>query len=106
MSIDYNILLAKKTGSVNSDIILREIVKSYQYHKSRNELEVLRGHKGEWFCLTMKLCEEKTGLTRNTQGPAIDLLIKMGFIKKVIAEYPPKRFFQINELKIIENMKQ
>jgi hypothetical protein len=100
----YNVLLARKLGSVNAAIMLSEIVQRYEYHKNKNELEVLKNHEGDWFYYTIDLCEERTGLTRDQQDPAINILIKMGLIKKIISGVPPKRFFQIDEKKILENL--
>lgn len=53
-----------------------------------------------WFSVTIEDLEEKTTLGRKPQESAIEKLINLGFIEKVIKGVPGKRFFRINEEEI------
>lgn len=98
----YNLHVARILGSLTAAIMLSELAQRCQYHKDRQELQTLKKHDGEWFYYTQELCEERTMLSREQQDSAIKCLEKLGWIKKVLAGVPPKRFFQLDELKILE----
>lgn len=92
----YNRDVAKWLGSVLASIMLSELIQRFQFHQKTKSLITLSSEKGQWFYYTVDLCNERTGLTRDNQETALEIIIKLGLVTKVKAGTPAKRHFQIN----------
>lgn len=98
----YNREVARVLKSVNSAILLSELINRYNYHSQRGELVSYLNHPGDWFYYTVDKCEERTCLSPAEQKTAIKILESYGFFLKKAIGLPAKRHFQINIDKIIE----
>ncbi len=97
----FNRKIAKAIG-LNTSIVFSELVDKFQYFQNKNSLVTLKNQDGEWFYLTAETIEERTTLSEKEQRPCIEKLISLGFIKKVLAGLPSRRYFQIDYIKICE----
>lgn len=100
----FNRQIARLIG-LNTSIVLSEFIDKFQYFSSQRALVSLKGQDGLWFYLTAAYIEERTTLTEKEQRSCIEKLISLGFIKKVTAGLPAKRYFQLDTLKIFEYFK-
>lgn len=96
----FNRSLAHKIG-LNETIILSEIIDKYDYFHKENSLIEINDKHG-WFYLTMDKIFERTALTAKQQRPAINKLIRLGFIEIKTYGQPSKRYFYINQQKLLE----
>ena len=84
------------TIGLHEAIILTEIIDKYEFFKLNDELKQI-GDTDGWFFLTMEKIFERTSLTERQQRPAINNLIKLGFITTRTYGQPSKRYFNINQ---------
>lgn len=93
-SIIVNKKLAKKIG-LNEAVILSELISRFKWHQEE-------GNDQEgWFYCTKDTLEEQTSLNRYYQDKAIEELENLGLISKITKGIPAKRYFKINENKVV-----
>jgi len=98
----YNRHVAKYFKSVNAAIMLSELINRYDYHTAQKELTSHEKYGDGWFYFTCDKAEERTYLSRKEQDTALKILKEKGFIESKVFGLPAKRYFKINEEKIIE----
>lgn len=80
--------------------MLSELVDKYEYFEDcRVSFE---GEEGDWFFLKADDVQARTCLTEKEQRHAIEVLEKLGFVKKILKGLPATRYFQIFPDKIFE----
>lgn len=95
----YNRELAKALGSIHAAIFLSELINRRDYHKAQ---KTTLTHDGkEWFYYTHDKGIERLAMSRKEQDSAIRVLIKHGIIEKIQKGVPAKRYFWIDEEKIL-----
>ena len=77
-------------------IMLGELASEYNYYKKTGEL--VNG----MFYSTIKNVQNNTTLSRHQQNEAISKLKEIGVVEVVVKGIPAKRFFQLNEDRLIE----
>lgn len=97
----YNRNVAKHCKSINAAIILSELINRYEYHFDRDELTSHEKYGEGWFYFTIDKCEERTCLTRREQDTALKILKSEGLIEWSVFGLPAKRYFKVNEEKIL-----
>jgi hypothetical protein len=97
----YNRHVARKIG-LHSTVLLSEILDKYEYFQINKKTISLPDEEGVWFYLTAETIEERTTLSEKEQRPCIEKLIKLGFIRKKVSGLPAKRYFQVNEQRLVE----
>ena len=61
-----------------------------------------KGRDPEWIYKTIQEAEEETTLTRKAQDRAIKKLKALGLLETKLKGVPPKRYFKINNEKLLE----
>jgi hypothetical protein len=97
----YNRHVARKIG-LHATVLLSEVLDKYEHFQINKTTVALPDEEGVWFYLTAETIEERTTLSEKEQRPCIEKLIKFGFIKKKVSGLPAKRYFQVNEQRLIE----
>jgi hypothetical protein len=98
----YNREVARMLESVEASIILSDLINRFELHKKEKELVSHAQYGDDLFYYTIEKAEERTCLSRAQQDRAIAILIAWGFIKKFTFGSPQKRYFQLQEDKILE----
>lgn len=98
----YNRDLARKLGSVHAAIFLSDLINRYEYHSKHSPKDLVVNADGTWFYYTNQCGVERLVLSREEQDTAVKILISYNLIKKKAMQLPAKRFFCINEDKILE----
>lgn len=91
----YNKSLALKIGLVEA-VMFGELCSEYDYFNQRNEL------KEGWFFSTITNIEEQLGISRKVQDRVVDNLVSIGLIETKLMSIPAKRYFKINEEKLVD----
>lgn len=82
---------------VNAALLLAELSSEYSYFEKEKMLQP----DGSFFS-TQENIEQHTTLTRSQQKPALDILISKGILQYVRKGMPAKRYFKIDESRILE----
>lgn len=98
----YNSQLAKKLGSVKAAIFLCELIGQMEFHSLNTPHEMIANDEGCWFYYTVQCGIDRLAMTPGQQNTAIKILLSKELIKKRSMKSPPKRFFCINEDKILD----
>jgi hypothetical protein len=98
----YNRQVAKFCQSVNAAIMLAELINRYEMHISRDELASHPKYGEGWFYYTVEKAEERTCLSRKEQLSALKILKNQELITTCEFGLPNKRYFKVNENKILE----
>lgn len=93
--ISVNKVLAKKFG-INEAIILGELASEYDYWNGREELQ------DGFFYSTVDNISKNTTIGEKQQRLAINNLVSAGVIEVKKMGLPAKRYFKINEIKLME----
>ena len=89
-----------ETIGLDKAAVLSELIDKYIYFKDNNVL-----FEGSWFYYTYEKFD-KIGLKRRRIDPIINFLQKIGFIETKNAGMPKRRYFKLNEEKIISFIKE
>lgn len=92
----YNKDLAQRLGLIES-IIFGELCSEYDYYHDNDML-----YEDEWFYSTTENLEKNLNLGYKTQSKAIKKLIEIGLISQKNVGIPMKRYFKINQEKLLE----
>jgi hypothetical protein len=98
----YNRHVARYCGNINAAVMLSELINRFEYHHKNGELSSHEKYGDDWFYLTMEKAEERTCLSRKEQDLALKTLKNKNFIETCIFGLPAKRYFKLNEEKILE----
>jgi len=97
----YNRTVSRELDSIYAAIMLSELINRREYHieKGHEHLE----HEGKrWFYYTVDKCKERTDFGVKMQSTAIKKLKARGLIKVCQKGLPAKRYFWLDEEKILE----
>lgn len=97
----YNREIARLCKSVNAAIMLSELIGDYQAFAKSGQLASHEKHGPGWFYLTVERCEERTCLSKVEQANGLKILKQMEFIEQVEFGLPCRRYFKLNEEKIL-----
>jgi hypothetical protein len=100
----YNISVARFLGDIHAAIIFTELVSSRKHYSNENKLYEDEKNGDGWFFRTQEKIEERTCLTRKNQDHAIKILLDKGWIDKIVVGLPAKRYFKINDDKVLEGL--
>jgi len=92
----FNVEVARYLGSINTAVLLNDMIDRFKYHRKKEELKTLPNENGYWFFYTKDLCEERTTLTRKEQDTCFKTLKKLGIIDQKVLGLPAKRYFRLN----------
>jgi hypothetical protein len=98
----YNRHIARYCQSINAAVMLAELINRHDYHHDREELVFHEKYGHGWFYLTHEKCEERTCLTRREQDTSLKILECKGFLEHVNFGLPQKRYFRLNDEKILD----
>jgi hypothetical protein len=100
----YNITVAKFLQDIHASIMISELISSRKYYASQEGLFSDEKHGEGWFYRTQEKIEERTCLTRKNQDHSNKILIDIGWIEKIVIGLPAKRYFKINDDKILSDL--
>lgn len=98
--IIVNRQLAKDIG-LNSAVFLYELIKQYLYYTDREETICIDEEEG-YFYEKIDDMENWTTLSRKEQDLCIKKLKEFNFIKQIVKGLPAKRYFKINQEKLLD----
>lgn len=98
----YNRDLARKLGSIHAAIFLCELISRFEFHCKHSPDEILTKDGDSWFYYTHECGIKRLVMSRKEQDTVIKILISHGLIKKRVFQLPAKRFFCINEDKLLQ----
>jgi len=97
----YNRALARSYGLAPA-VLLGDLVEKRRYHYERDELTNDPKRGPGWCYHTVDGVHDRTGINKDQQASAIKVLIGLGFIEMATFGMPCKRYFRLNDQKILE----
>ena len=101
--------LSGSSGSffiLNKAIVLKYGVNVALMLTALAEGEELTSNGDEWFYQTRDTIAKFTGLKKTKQDNALKVLIDLGIVDKKVVGIPAKRYFRLNEKKLLEVLKE
>ncbi len=93
-----NKIIAKKLNSIESALLLSDLIDKHSYYENRNELVII--DKIAYFFATSEQIEDNTTLTYKVQKKCIKILKEAGLIETKLSGVPAKLHFTLCENKI------
>ena len=96
----YNRKISNIIG-LNPAILLSELLNKFQFFEKNQDLTKFADKEGGWFYLLSETIRERTSLSLQEQKTALKILVKAGLVSYIIKGLPAKRFFQLNERRLV-----